>query len=792
MGNIRAPYFQKYVGENSRNKFLLDLPKDSDEYYLSFAESIYSAYLNDTTSVRYSSYYYLSDLRAYGRGNQNENKYKEFLYDNDTFSDKKVERDSLRNVFSNQDALREGFNSLIWDVLSYATKIRNTIHGTVDGVDFDVFCDCVDWKSKDEKQRRKWQDWNNKENLEFMNQFKSNAGIPIDEPTYVPSSLQELNDYEATGNYRLNEARVIEKVLKNHWKSSRWDEYLKRKITGDLIDFNFAVSKTYYDPIEKIFKDKYIDPLNFVCQYSDTWEYDDSSFWGHFETRNIMDLEALGFSRAELIKIAHNYDNIHGNESYSSGRWNNLIKGNSDEVFWMDFKVSVFNAEWIDTESKKLSTYIDGRGVSTTMNVDINYEARPIPKRKQRKGVINEIETYKKQRLYKATWIVGTEHVYDKGLVNFTDRPNNTTVRSSYSPIQTEGVSLTSQLKPIYDMFMISWLKFQDNIAKAFDSGYQVNVHMLENIYDGKNQLGIKEILDMYRKNKLLLYKYSPQGNYGGGASVPMSPIQSTINEDIGIHLNNMNAMLKMMEDVTGLNPVSLGGSAQGEAVANTELAVEAASKVLTPLYKAVFRIKGLSAESICRRVPLALRFSDEIYKAYSKILSESDMKLLKDGAINDIVYSFDFKEKPKQEQIQRIVGYIQAALDLGRNGAKGGVEADVAMRLESMLQRGSNLEEVRLMLSYEIVKYNERLQRDKSAGIQEQSRANQEDIATKAQLDEQGKQADHGRKLEEIQVDGEMKMKLARIKASADAMNSFISNTSQMEIAQNQGGQNA
>ena len=117
-----------------------------------------------------------------------------------------------------------------------------------------------------------------------------------------------------------------------------------------------------------------------------------------------------------------------------------------------------------------------------------------------------------------------------------------------------------------------------------------------------------------------------------------------------------------------------------------------------------------MSAESICRRVPLAVKYNKEIYDAYVKIIGESDMMLVKDAAIEDTVYAFDFKEKPSDIQMQRMLQYVQSALDLGRNGVQGGIELDTAMKIESMILRGANLEEVRLMLSYEIKKYNERM----------------------------------------------------------------------------------
>jgi len=764
----KTVHFAKYADRTKYSRTLLDSKNKDVNYYVGWCESIYSLYLNDSTAVPYTTLTAMEELRAYGRGDQDQEKYKEYLYKNDIFSTDDNQVVSSKN---SEEAVRKGFNQLIWDVVSYMPKIRTMIHGMSGDTDYDVFVDCVDWRSEDRKKAEKWKTWNEAQNLEFLRDFKTKAGIPIDEPSYVPSSLEELNDYEASGNFRLNEARVMEKIIANHWDRSKWDDYLKKKIVDDFIDFNFAVTKTYYDPTDNTFKDKYVDPLSFVVQYSKTWEYSDSSFFGHFETRTIIDLEAKGFSREELITMAHQYNGRNGNNSYSESRWQNLLSGGSNEGFWMDFKILVFNAEWIDTDQKKTSTYTNGKGRTTVRSLSHDYT--PPKKNSKTKQVITDVHT---QKMYKCTWIVGTDKGYDMGPVNFMDRPTKSQVRSSYSPVQITGRSMTSEIKPILDMLQLTWMKWQDSIAKAFDSGYAINVHMLENVMDGKNQMDIKKLLKLLKQHKILLYKYSVPGNYKGGAASPITPIQSTLSQEMNQYITTIDTLLRMVEDITGLNPVSLGGTPRpDQAVGTTEASIQAASNALKPLIRSTFKIKGLSAESITRRVPLAVRYNNDIYKAYEKIFGESDMKLVKDGAINDTVYAFDFKEKPKDVQVQRMLQYIQSALELGRNGASGGIELDVAMRIETMLLRGANLEDIRLMLSYEIKKYNERL----SAKTQQADQANSERMLQAEQLKAQNKRGemelDLQGKIALEKVKGELKKEQIILEKNKEAYKSLI-----------------
>lgn len=720
---------EKYKDQSQYGRYLIDSKNKDKRYFMGIPQSIYCMYLNDGTTFPHTLNTVIDEIRAYGRGEQDTNKYKEVLYSS-AFKDAPVSNDK------GTDTLRKGLDQLLDDIVSYYPKIRTMIHGMVSEAEFDVFVDCVDWKSVDKKRQKKWELWNKKVNAEFIKEFSNKAGIPIDEPTYLPQSLEELNDFEASGNFRLNEAKVIEKIIDNHWDHSKWDYLLKKKIVDDFIDLNFAVVKNYYDTAECRFREKYIDPKFFVAQDSASFEFEDSSYWGHFEIKKIVDLIAKGIDQEELIKVARNYNGVYGNKFYPDERWESLsAKGNS-ENFYLDFIICTFECEWVDIDYSVTSSYTKGRR-TTVKNMPYDYTPKPISASKSSKGYNQEVKDLYVQKLYKSTWIVNSDICYDHGPANFVDRPVKSRVKSSYTAVKITGRSLTSMLKPLLDMFQITWNKLLDSLAKAFDSGYAVNVHMLENISNGRQKLDPGALLNLLKKEKFLLYKYSVPGNYKGGASSPITPIPSTLGTEINQHLAIMNTLLKMIEDTTGLNPVSLGGTPRtDQAVGTTNASLSASSNLLKPLILSVFKVKSNSSESVARRIPLAMTYNKEIFDSYKNVIGESEALLLKEGAVNDIVYSFSFKERSNNALVQRMLGYIQAALDLGRNGTRGGIELDTAMRIESMLLRGANLEDIRIMLSYEIKKYNEKLEMAASRN----TKANQEGAERAEQLKTQGR----------------------------------------------------
>lgn len=694
--------FTEYKDLEKYSRFNIDNNTKDELYYLNNLKSFYSLYLNDLCMIPFSYGSTLDELRAYGLGNQNPNKYKDTLYQSSFKSDE------TNQIFErgNAEVLRKGLNQLMDDIVSYFPKIRTIIHGMIEKTDFDIFVDCVDWKSVDKKRQKKWELWNKKVNAEFLKEFADKAGLPVDEVQFLPSSIEELNEYEASGNFRLNEAKAIEKVINEHWAHSKWDYYLKKKIIDDLIDFSIAFTKSYYDTKECRFKQKYINPRHYIGQYSESFEFDDSSFWGHYEVVKIGDLIAKGLDKNKLVEVAKCYNGKFGNPFYNDSRWENLKLSENTDKFYYNFAVQVMECEWIDIDNYKLSTIQDLRR-SKTKIYKSNFD-KPI---KNKKVVKHQIEDIDIQYLYKGTWVINSDLVYDYGKANFIDRPTLSSIKSNYSCIMLTGRSLTSMLKPVLDLLQMSWLKLLDSLAKAFDGGYAVNVTMLENVYNGKNKLDPTALLKLFKKEKFLLFKHSLAGNYKGGASTPLTPVPSTLGTEIQQYLTTISITLDMVEKMTGFNPVSLGGSPmQNQAVGTTEASLAGVSNMLKPLISSVFKLKANASESVARRVPMAMQFNDKIFESYKKIIGESEALLLRDGAINDIAYSFEFKERQRDALAQRLLAYVQSALELGRNGARGGIELDVAMKIESMIIKGSNLEDIRLVLSYEIRKYNEKL----------------------------------------------------------------------------------
>ena len=216
MGNYPFPDYRK-------------AKKDSKKYYKGSVEAIYSAYMKNKTGISYFDYDNFKLFREYGRGMQSEYFYKTYLKDTDTDASPSVVNDTDGNWNVNREYNKKGWGNMKFNILSPAPKIRSQIHGLFDDFEFDIMADTIDAQSGAEKETQKSMLWAQARNLKFMNNFKIRAGIPLEQETFIPSSMEELELYEITGGFKSNYASALEEVIKHTMNISDWRN-LKKKI----------------------------------------------------------------------------------------------------------------------------------------------------------------------------------------------------------------------------------------------------------------------------------------------------------------------------------------------------------------------------------------------------------------------------------------------------------------------------------------------------------------------------------------------------------------------------------
>lgn len=719
----------------------------SEAYSVAWARAIYALWMRSKTAWGQSDVNKFSTWRRYAKGKQDVDKYKSFLLDDSSKLTGKNATDVINTPLGRM-ANREGWVNVLFDNISIAPKVMDAFHGMFDDIEFDIFVDAIDSNSRDKQEYEKWLTYVQGVNEQWQAQYKQRAGIPIDEQVELPKSLEELEMMAANDGFKLNIAKAMEKLTRASLDGSHWEDVVKKKVLTDAFEIGYLAARDYYDNEEGKFKIKYLDPARTVIQYSEEFDYSDYEYAGYFSTQTISWLKKKRPDIPELKwrEMAKDYAGWMGNDDINVLKWDmgSMIDPGQESYPWDNFKVCVFEAEWMDTDTKKNLRIKSVYGRETIRELDFDEEVKPLSKKQIERGADQKEERIYIRRYRQCSWVVGTDIAFDFGPVNMSPRPNLTRPVGTFHVEQMPQGGIIERLIPFLDQLMITWLKYQNSVAMMIENGYAVNVGMLMNITDGKGKKWpMLELLKMMRQTGILPYMLSLSGNYQGGNPTPITEIGGGMGKRIQETSEAFALIFTMVENITGLNPVALGTNPDPNApVGTTQMALNATNNTLKPFITALFELKGSCSRSLMQRIQIGIRANEDIRKVYSGIIGETDVEMLRQAEKLGAQYGLIVRQRPTGEYKQELARYIEVALAASRDGGNS-LKLSDALLIKEKLWRGENLTSIRQEIEYSIDKADKEFTEKQRANIAQQQEGNMQLEQAKAQAAQQMLQAE-------------------------------------------------
>jgi len=714
------------------------------DYCLNFAKAIYGKYVGNKTAWPYTLRSHWENMRLYAKGMQNTEKYKNWLLADLTDTDSTADDydDSTANSAIGRRAKREGWYNLLWDVVSPAPKIMNSIHGMFDDVEYDIYVDVIDEKSKDLQENDKWQKIVEGKFADWQNEYKMRAGIPIDENVPLPKSEEEFNMMFAGEGIKLGIAKAMQKLIRTAVdQDGEWSDVIKKKLIDDLLVVGRAATKDYFDAESNKFKPKYVDVVNCIIQYSKEFDFNDSEYAGLFTTWSISNLKKKlpDVSEKEWQAIARRYAGKYGNPE-ASPPWEGHGAGynkNTGTFEWDSYRVCVMETEWIDYDTYLALDYKGIRGRRTYHRIGYDTNIKPLSEEQKAKGVEQKVKKVIKRKLYECYWVVGTDHVFDFGPVQMAplDANYHPTLRTKVESLQQK--SLTEQLYPVYDQFELAWLQHQNSMAKMIERGYGVNIGMMMNITDGTGKKwSWNDILTMWKQVGILPYMTSIAGDYRGGQISPVVPIEGGLGKRLEESIKMFEWCFWMIESITGLNPIALGSTPNKDApVTTTEMSLQATNNSLKPIILALFELKKSTSMNVLRRIQIGLRNDEDIRNSYAGVIGKQDIEAIVMAERDFAQYGLSLAFRPTQVYKDKLREYVKAALAMGRDG-KAGIDFNDALFFEERIDQGGDLMDIRQKIAYAVEKNRQRLFAESQANIQAQNQGQMEQKQAQMQAD--------------------------------------------------------
>lgn len=762
-GQYTSPQHEKIPAEE----------KKQPQYCLEIARGAFSALMRNKHSLPVGDYSKIQILRDYLHGKQNEQYYLNVLKQADPQTPGGVQADG-QFAFS-KEAQNKGYEHLSTKIVSSMPAIRQAIQGLFSDYDEYAFVTTIDEEAgnfEDNAVAESYADIS----LKSVTDAATKSGIPLTPDIKFPldTTLDELLIYKEMGGFKAKWAEGIEQLIFFTQKQSDWDGLIKRKFIDDYLACSWIAAREVYDEEKNIVKMEYVDIDNFTIQYSSDRLFDDAEYAGYFTLEKISKLVRLGFDSDELKSAARKYSGLFDNSNYLDS-WNDTPTDVIPNRI-MDYRIPVFHYYWIDVDVKR-TLKVKGKFAEKNFNIGLDEEIKPVSEYRAKNGVSQEEINTRIRRVYRCSWVVDTEMVYDFGLLPNQARKSKKEAQLPffvYKDITTNPNvmfgSIVENVIPFLDRQQILWLKYQDALVKAHPGGYMINMRLLQNLeIKGKN-IDPLAAFEMFWKYGRGVYMDTPiDGRYEGGAVLPISQIPGNYGQLLAVLSQEMEYIKGQIRDYTGIDPTTVGIASQGSTATEVSMAKQGTNNILRPMIKAIFTVKRDWANYAAKTIQLMIRNVDACYKAYSNIAGEDVTSILKEMERDGCEYGMTLDPKPSDDEMRSVIEAANAAMSQGRDGMSQ-IDLGQWMHIQERIMNGGNIKKLRRDIAFMIRKKEER---DQQMILER----------TQVQAQEQAKIAQQVKQLEMEQETMKIQARMQEIEAEARAQMMIDKNKADVEF---------
>lgn len=535
--------------------------------------------------------------RLYGKGKQAIDQYKDLL--------------GVKKRAGKKDM---SWRNLDWNILPIFPRFKRVIKNRLKKLPREIMLSAIDPVSLDERNQRYSEIMEYIVNQKFyskiagkISDFRVNSPFEPGEP--IPENSHEANlymDMYPKNRYILHMKDQIELAfLMSDWKE------IEDKLFDDLIEVGIGATRTFIDNLGRL-RVRRMTPEQMITNQCVERDFSDLIRVGEYVQMTISELRASvpagTFTDADYQKMAQqasgkNYSSI-GSQAYFAV--NNCFP-------WDHERVTVLHAEWFSADDV---AYVTGQNKDGNPTIS----KRDNPDWLESKGITDdEYEMFYRKKgeqrtilrdtinnVYKASWIVDTDFVYDYGRQNNMIRSigsiNDCQLSTTMYTLDFD--SYVRQCIPILDNIQVNWLNYQHQLAQSKPRGVAIERRALGMVEVAGKKMKMQDILQMYAETGSFVYVGTDQH----GRPYPFKPIEELaggISEAAMQHLQFIINQIDLLRMVLGLSEITDGSAphpktpkfAAEEAISNTDNA-------LGDLYHAFISIYERTAKKVCLLVP--------------------------------------------------------------------------------------------------------------------------------------------------------------------------------------------
>lgn len=592
--------------------------------------------------------------------------------------------------------------------------------------------------------------------LQYLKQtLNAIVGInPEEDPLANPLfgyALRDLNELElitSSGTVKIPYQIAAEKIIESTQAISNY-KHLKREAVRDL-------ALGFISFMEVVDEDKIrwenIDIADVIIDYDKDSHFQNSRYCGKQEWWSVEELRKKGFKEEELKKFANTYhdfnmDRLGITYDKRAFQFYNVKYPATNSYGYDEYLIPVIYGAF---KSDDIKYYKD---VKTKAG---DYRLYPTDFGKYGNDIIKDVKT----RIYEGRWIVGTDYVFDDGVMAYIPRNKVTGVKLPIHVAKLKGKCLIERAKQILDEFAMLSYKMQHALARASGKRYTFDFSQLENITKNSGgKLQPFDLIDMWYQGGDMPVRTTPLDDEQGYSKPP--PVTEYAG-GVGIFLQEMitykENLIKDLADVTGISPFEMPQS--NTSVGLARLAVANMGDVLKPAYDLYLEAKERLSYNTVYRCQLLIHYNKDAENYYRNVIGSEYMNLLK--IMNEkepLEIGVTFEALPSEEMKNHILAWADRATQGGKNGVPI-LSGSEYLYIVSKINTHSGIKEAMMMLKHREKQDQIEANQRQRIAIESQAQANKEIAEMKGYMDANKAQVQGREKLKQIQLDKDLELR--------------------------------
>jgi len=761
---------------DGKTKFPSDLVdpaiKATKEYQLNYFRAMYNIHKASGGMFSPSRRMNWMENKKYAEGNQSTTKYTNWL-----------------TKLKNAENRPVGYLDLDWSIVSVIPKIRDVVLSVWEKMQYTVMVDAINPTASQERERARAEMESEMIVADFFKEMSAKAGIDLNSKMdFMPENVQELDLY-MTNHFRLPSEALYEMAIMGVQFDSRWKEsqklirenFFDLGCAGTCVDIDRQAQKPYM---------RATDPINQILM--DFRGHDAAKMQRIGEIRQInigrLKLEAGNqFTEEEYYNIAKTY----------CGRFNNPNEMlpysdyvNVDAQYNMyrqydNFDVYVMDMDYDSIDRYKLE-HNDKFGVKNTYNRSFN---EPVGKRKveAEDGSIYTKEVVCKDiaTVYTGKWIIGSEYIYDYGLLKNISREifNPQQCYKRYKFYRVSNKSPLERAITFADSIQLTWLKMQNIKSRAIPKGISVEIGAFDNVFIDGKKMTAQELLQMAVQTGIIVWRRNSTMDDDGqdNAGPPIQETEGGLGKEFAELSASLMNDIAMIREVTGVNEIMASAAAPSPEllVGVQEQAFQSANNAIWPMISGALALEEVTMKDVLLKIQMIVKYTGS-FKTFIPVLGQIGARYIEIGLEDSEAYIFNtrFVARPTQQAKAQILETAKAALQSSQDPSKGGIEFPDYLEILRMLEADCDLKLITMVLNQAIRRFKKQQQAmaEQNSKVQneglmqlEQTKAQAADQILKGQV--MAKNAEYTHKInEDIRyLEAEHKLGLGRAVLDSD-----------------------